>query len=61
MSTDTNDIYYVGNRVGVDDVDVLNKNEITKNLVIPTNDNALLVGAVTVTGTVTVEGTLVIV
>ena len=61
MSTDKNDIYYVGNRVGVDDVDVLNKNEITKNLVIPTNDNALLVGAVTVSGTVTVEGTLVIV
>lgn len=61
MSTDKNDIYYVGNRVGIDDVDVLNKNDISKNLVIPTNDNALLVGAVTISGTVTVEGTLVIV
>ena len=37
MSTDTNDIYYVGNRVGVDDVDVLNKNEITKNTYRPFN------------------------
>lgn len=61
MSTDTNDIYYVGSRAGADDVDVLNKAEITKSLVIPSDSNALLVGTVTVSGTMTVDGTLVIV
>ena len=61
MSTDTNDIYYVGSRAGTDDVDVLHKSEITKSFVIPSDSNALLVGTVTISGTVTVEGTLVII
>jgi hypothetical protein len=61
MSSDTNDIYYVGSRAGKDDVDVLHKAEITKSFVIPSDSNALLVGVVTVSGTMTVDGTLVIV
>jgi hypothetical protein len=61
MSTDTNDIYYVGSRAGTDDVDVLHKSTITKSLVIPSDSNALMVGTVTIEGTITVDGTLVIV
>jgi len=61
MSTDTNDIYYVGSRSGADDVDVLHKAEITKSLIIPSDSNALMVGTVTISGTITVDGTLVIV
>lgn len=61
MTADKNDVFYVGNKTGVDDVEVLNKSTITKNLVIPSDSNALMVGALTVSGTIIVDGTLVIV
>jgi lipopolysaccharide biosynthesis glycosyltransferase len=61
MSTDTNDIFYVGSRAGIDDVDILHKSEISKSFEIPSDSNSLMVGTVTFSGTVTVSGTLVII
>tara|TARA_R100001086_G_C11750117_1_gene235109 strand:- start:541 stop:726 length:186 start_codon:yes stop_codon:yes gene_type:complete len=61
MSTDTNDIFYVGSKAGIDDIDLLHKSTITKSFEIPSDSNAMMVGTVTLSGTVTVSGTLVII
>ena len=52
---DTNDIFYVGSKAGLDDVDLLHKSTITKSFTIPSDSNSLMVG------TVTIDGILVIV
>ena len=60
MSTDTNDIYYVGSRAGIDDVDVLHKTTITKSFEIPSDSASVMVGTLTIAGTATISGTLVV-
>ena len=52
---DTNDIFYVGSKAG------LHKSTITKSFTIPSDSNSLMVGTVTFSGTVTIDGILVIV
>jgi hypothetical protein len=58
---DTNDIFYVGSKAGLDDVDLLHKSTITKSFTIPSDSNSLMVGTVTFSGTVTIDGILVII
>lgn len=49
------DIIYVGHEPAKNDVDCYNKKTITKNINIEANANALFVGPLTVSSTLTVE------
>ncbi len=50
-----NNILYVGNKPGTNDVDCYHKKDITKNIFIEASSNAMFAGPITVSGTMTVE------
>ncbi len=48
-------ILYVGNKPGVNNVDCYHKKDISRNVRITADSNAVFAGPLTVSGTVTVE------
>ena len=48
-------ILYVGNKPGTNNVDCYHKKDITQNVFIEASSNALFAGPLTVTGTMTIE------
>ena len=48
-------ILYVGNKPGKNDVDCYHKKDISQNVFIEASSNAVFAGPLTVTGTMTVE------
>ena len=48
-------ILYVGNKPGVNDVDCYHKKSISQNVFIEASSNAVFAGPLSVTGTMTIE------
>lgn len=55
MAKEIDDIIFVGQEPGVDNVDCYHKKDLKRNIFIEGNSNAVFAGPLTVTGTMTVE------